>query len=63
MDLEATLDQAAAPDRFTQIARKCGPFAVFALWLFGLHLISRYSYLLFHSLADLRRAVDRCANA
>ena len=60
MELQATLDSAADPDRLAQIARKYGQLAAFGLLLCGLYLISRYSYVLFHSLVEVFSLVVGC---
>ena len=60
MELDATLDQAADPDRLAQIARRYGKLAAFGLLLCALYLISRYSYVLFHSLVEVFGLVVGC---
>ena len=60
MELQATLDQAADQDRLAQIARNYGQLAAFALLLCALYLISRYSYVLFHSLVEVFGLVVGC---
>ena len=56
MELESTLDQAAAPDRFAQIARSYAQFAAFGPLLSGLYPTSRYSHTASSVLARLPKS-------
>jgi diguanylate cyclase (GGDEF)-like protein len=46
--------------RLSEILSKSVPFVFYGLVLFGLYLTSRYSYLLFHSLAEMFSIVIGC---
>jgi diguanylate cyclase (GGDEF)-like protein len=46
--------------RLTEISRKSIPFIFYAMVLIGLYLISLYSYLLFHSVAEIFSIVIGC---